>query len=512
MTAITMSFSTGHLIAGQWQTAEGLTFQAMNPSNQTPLAGEFLNADTPQVSSALSAANEAFQHYRQCSRQKRAQLLETIAAGLEAHKGAIIARAHLETALPIPRLEGELSRTSNQFRLFADLLKSGEWPASVQDDADADRKPPRPSLMRVMIPLGPVVVFGASNFPLAFSTPGGDTASALAAGCPVIVKGHPAHPGTSALCAEVIRQALADNQLPGACFSLLQGQNPGLSALLVEHPLTRAVGFTGSQKVGRLLFDLAVKRRDPIPFYGELGSSNPVVLLPGAINNRGEHIATELCASIGLGAGQFCTNPGLVLGIDSPQWQAFLLQVGKAAKEQKAQTMLTAAMAEHYTEALKDRQSLNNVKLLAKGLYPSAGQAQMQLLHTSASELLDEPALEEEIFGPTSLFVSCEDEDELLQVIQQLDGHLTATIHMEDSDAPLASHLLPTLAHQVGRLLFNGYPTGVEVCQSMQHGGPYPASTDVRSTSVGSAAIERFVRPLCLQNYPSSLEPELITA
>ncbi|PXF31583.1 hypothetical protein WH50_09110 [Pokkaliibacter plantistimulans] len=503
------ALSPQQLINGQWTSSGTEVFSALNPATHNPLPESFFEATEAELNSAVAVAGEAFEILQEYGYSERAALLDCIADKLAAHQAVIVQRAMQETGLPEGRLNGEMGRTCHQLRMFAGVLRAGDWLHLALDSALPERQPPRPDIRLMPVPLGPVAVFGASNFPLAFSTAGGDTASALAAGCPVIVKGHPAHPGTAALVAEVIAEALAESEMPAGCFALLQGRSPALSQKLVAHPGIKAVGFTGSLKVGRLLFDIACQRPEPIPFYGELGSSNPVFLLSHALALRGAVIAQDFVASLTLGCGQFCTNPGLLIAVKGEALEQLKAQLQELIPAQPWQTMLTPAIAANYEQQLASLKLQQGVAVLAEARpgHPDQSHGHACILHTSARDWLANPHLEEEIFGPCSLLVECDSHKQMLQVARRLSGHLTATLQGETADQQEAQPLVRILMNRVGRLLYNGYPTGVEVCHGMQHGGPYPAATDSRSTSVGANAIQRFVRPVCLQNLPDGLLP-----
>lgn len=494
-----------HLIAGDW--VEGAeTFEsrpATGPSHR------FAVADTGHVDAAVEAAEAAFWDYGWSSRETRAEFLEAVAEEIEARGPQITEIAGQETGLPAGRLEGERGRTTFQLRLFAHHIREGAYLDRRVDPALPDRKPaPRPELRMIERPIGPVAVFGASNFPLAFSTAGGDTASALAAGCPVVVKGHPAHPGTGEIVAEAIQAARARLGLHPGVFSLIQG---GLShevgAALVTHPLIRAVGFTGSLGGGRALFDLCARRPEPIPFFGELGSVNPVFVLPEALAARGAALGREWAGSLTLGAGQFCTNPGNLVLIEGPGAEAFLDAAAEALAAAPSQCMLTEGIAEAYRAGRARIAAGTGVETRVSG--ESAGRgARADLLVTEASVLEAAPALGHEVFGPIGLAVRVADEDEMLAHARRIEGQLTVTLLMDEGDLPLAARLMPVLERKAGRILANGMPTGVEVADAMVHGGPYPASTNFGATSVGTLAIRRFLRPVCYQNLPAALLPE----
>ncbi len=501
-----------HLIAGQWQSETDVErFQSLDPVANQTLALSFAEAGERQIDAAVTAAGAAFVQYRQTRPQTRAAFLEAIATELENDSVLITAAAMLESGLPQARINGELGRTANQLRLFASELRETPSPLLI-DKANPERTPlPKPELRLTQLPLGPVAVFGASNFPLAFSTAGGDSASALAAGCPVIVKGHPAHPATSELVARAIARAISRCDVPSAVFSLLQGRRPELSTGLVSHSGIQAVGFTGSFKVGRLLADCCAARAKPIPFYGELGSINPQLLLPGKLQAEAETLASHQHQSMLMAQGQFCTSPGLILALaDSESSQKALARyrsvLSQAITETEAAPMLTPGIAESFQTRSKQLLANPALELLAQGKAAAAlHHTRPLLLETGAESLLANPDLMEEVFGPFALLVTVKSEAELQAVIQALDGQLTASVHATSSDLQGYPDVLEALQYKVGRLIFNQMPTGVEVCHAMNHGGPFPASTDLRSTSVGTQAMARFLRPLSLQNLPSEL-------
>ena len=490
-----------HLIAGKW--VAGSASFASEPAHGPSHA---FSVGTPElVDAACKAAEAAFWSYGYSSRQERADFLIAIAEEIDARAAQITQIGTQETGLPVARLEGERGRTTGQLRLFASHILKGAYLDQRHDPALPDRKPaPRPDLTLMQRPIGPVAVFGASNFPLAFSTAGGDTAAALAAGCPVVVKGHSAHPGTGEIVAEAIHAAIARCGVDAGVFSLIQGGKRDVGTALVQHPLIMAVGFTGSLAGGRALFDLCAARPDPIPFFGELGSVNPMFLLPAALASRGGDIGAGWAGSMTMGAGQFCTNPGIAVVIDGPEADAFANAATKALAATAAQTMLTDGIAAAYrhgrdrvasaagvTELLTSTCDLRNA---TPYLYATTGQAWL------ANE-----SLGEEVFGPLGLIVRVKDAAEMIQVARTLKGQLTCTLHMEADDTTLAQRLMPVLERKAGRILANGFPTGVEVCDAMVHGGPYPASTNFGATSVGTLSIRRFLRPVCYQNIPDGL-------
>ncbi len=499
-----MTLTGKHLIAGQWVGGDA-TF-----ANE-PVSGEadlFAVGTVEMVNAAAQAAEEAFWSYGYSTRAERAVFLRKIADEIDALGDAITAQGVKETGLPEARLIGERGRTTGQLKLFADHIEKGDYLDRRHDEALPDRAPlPRPDLRMMQRPIGPVAVFGASNFPLAFSTAGGDTAAALAAGCPVIVKGHSAHPGVSDLVAQAIDAAIKACDLHPGVFSQIQGGNRAVGTAVVQHPLIKAVGFTGSLGGGRALFDLCAARPEPIPFFGELGSVNPMFLLSGAVAARGAALAEGWAGSLTMGAGQFCTNPGIAV-IDAGEGaEAFTAAASAALEKVGAQTMLTDGIARAY-HAGRDR--VAGTKGVQEVLTTTCDlrNATPYLFATTAEEWLANDELGEEVFGPLGMIVTTKNADEMLAVAQSLQGQLTATLHMEDSDAEQARKLLPVLERKAGRVLANGFPTGVEVSDSMVHGGPYPASTNFGATSVGTLSIRRFLRPVCYQNVPASILPD----
>jgi NADP-dependent aldehyde dehydrogenase len=509
-----MSLHGKSIVASAVRSSGATTFNAYNPVLGKALEPPFEEADDTLIQAALDAALQAFAPLRRSAPELRAVFLETIASEIINLGDALLERAHEETGLPMERLSGERGRTVGQLKLFADLLRAGSWCDARIDTALPDRVPlPRPDLRRVLVPIGPVVVFGASNFPLAFSVAGGDTASALAAGCPVIVKGHPAHPGTGELVAGAVASAARLCGLPGGVFSLLQGREHSLGAALTRHPAIRAVGFTGSHRAGRALMDAAASRPDPIPVFAEMSSLNPVFLLPGALEERGAQIAEGLKNSLTMGVGQFCTKPGLTFEIKGDATERFKEALCAAIRASAPGTMLHPGIRDAYVESLEALQKTTGVSLLAqsdKEPEIARTQARPTLLFASAKTFLASPGLQTEIFGPAGFLVEADTAAELRTLAHHLDGQLTATIHAADADGSHAATLLEVLERKAGRVLLNGYPTGVEVSAAMQHGGPYPATSDSRFTSVGTAAILRWVRPVCYQNFPdTALPPEL---
>ncbi len=485
------------------------TFQAISPIDNQVLEGTFEIADTRHIDETVKKAAAAFGHYRKKDKEEIARFLEEAAAEIENLGDRLIERCHLETALPYARLKGERGRTCNQLRLFASVVREGSWVDARIDTAIPDRLPvPKPDIRHFNIPLGPVAVFGASNFPLAFSTAGGDTASALAAGCPVVVKGHPAHPGTAAMVADAIIKAAEKTGMPEGTFSLIQGNSFEVGEQLVKHPDIKAVGFTGSFRGGRAIWEYANAREEPIPVFAEMGSTNPVFILPNALKKRGSQLAEGLAGSINLGVGQFCTNPGLAFIQNSEDSKPFAAALAAKIKQTPATTMLTAGIKTSYENGTKHLGSLTNVEELASGQSDKApNQAISKVFETDIQHYFQHDDLSEEVFGPSSVLVNYDDQNDLLKVAKELEGHLTATVHGTEEDLANHKELLDILETKVGRVVINGFPTGVEVCHAMVHGGPYPATTAPQSTSVGTNAIKRFVRPVCYQGYSDALLP-----
>jgi NADP-dependent aldehyde dehydrogenase len=498
------------LIAGSPVRGSGTPIRAFNPSTGQELEPAYPYGDQSHVDAACSAAAAAFAVYRSTTSDRRAEFLETIAANIEAIRDDVIARAVAESGLPEARITGEVGRTTGQLRLFAEVLREGSWNAARIDPAVPDRKPlPRPDIRQRSIALGPVAVFGASNFPLAFSVAGGDTASALAAGCPVVVKAHDAHPGTSELVGRAITEAVADAGLPAGTFSLLFGSGPELGIALVTDPRIKAVGFTGSRSAGTALVAAAAGRPQPIPVFAEMSSINPVFLLDGGLATHGADLGRAFVASLTMGSGQFCTNPGLVIAADGPGLDAFLAAARDAVAQAPATPMLTPGIAENYATGVHTLSG--EADLIVRGQTSDSQTAcRAALFATDAKSLLSSESLQAEVFGSSSLIVRCADVAEMCTVAENIEGQLTATVHADESDYDDVRRLLPLLELKVGRILFDGWPTGVEVCHAMVHGGPYPATSDSRSTSVGSRAIERFLRPVCYQNVPKSLLPSAV--
>jgi NADP-dependent aldehyde dehydrogenase len=498
-----------NFIGGNLSAKGTVDFMAINPVTGEKLTASFREAVSAEIDEAARVASTAYEEYRSLPAERIAGFLDRVAEEIVALGPELIARAQAETALPEARLTGERGRTVNQLKMFADLVREGSWVDACIDRAVPDRKPlPKPDLRRMLIPIGPVAVFGASNFPLAFSVAGGDTASALAAGNPVVVKAHPAHPGTSELVARSIRTAIDKTGLPSGIFSMVQGAGHEVGLHLVRHEATRAVAFTGSLKGGKALFDAAAARPAPIPVYAEMGSTNPVFVLPGALKTRAAEIAEGLIQSVTLGVGQFCTNPGLVFGLQGEHLAAFTEKAAQLVAAFAPGTMLYEAIWNRFRQGAEEVQGTPGVRVTAQSATKGKpGQAQAMLFATDAKTFLRERELSEELFGPSTLVVSCGAADELERVARELPGQLTATIHGTEEDLEQNKNLVAILREKAGRLVFNGFPTGVEVCPSMHHGGPWPATTDAHFTSVGTAAIKRFSRPVCFQNFPDASLP-----
>ncbi len=495
----------GHNIIGFGTSSEGtVAIQAINPANGNPIGPLFYNTTKEELASAIDLADTAFDIYRKKSGKEKASFLRNIASEIENLGDTLIDRYTSETGLPAGRANGERGRTCGQLRLFASLLEDGSWVNAKIDPALPDRSPlPRVDLRSMERPIGPVAVFGASNFPLAFSVAGGDTASALAAGCPVIFKAHPAHLGTSELVGKAIQKAAKESGMPEGVFSMIYA-DPAISQALVTDPSIKAVGFTGSYKVGKLLFDLAAQRPEPIPVYSEMGSTNPVFVLPKTLSEKGEVIAENYINSVTMGVGQFCTNPGIML---IQKNEKFIDILSRKAKEATGGDMLTPGIKDAYLSGVENAKKYTKVIAIGKKSEGITG-VEPTILHADYQTFKDNPHLDEEVFGPTSLVVEGNSKEEYLEIARNLSGHLTATVHGSEEELLEYSELLEILEKKVGRLVINGFPTGVEVCHAMVHGGPFPATTDSRSTSVGTGAITRFTRPVCYQSYPQSLLPD----
>lgn len=478
------------------------TFKAENPTTREELETAFHEATNEEVNSAVEKASTAFQEYSSKSAERRAEFLDAIGDEIMALGDELIERCMKESGLPEGRLTGERGRTVNQLKLFANVIRDGSWVDARIDTGEPDVRSMRKAL-------GPVGVFGASNFPLAFSVAGGDTASALAAGCPIVVKAHPSHPGTCELVASAIQKAAEKTGMPDGVFSMVHGISHEVGLAIVRYPKIKAVGFTGSYSGGKALFDEANKRPEPIPVYAEMGSSNPVFILPGAMKERKESIAEGLSGSVSLGVGQFCTNPGLVFHQDSDESQSFQSMLAEQMKKVSSGVMLNEGIQKNYKSGLSRLLGLEGVELLAQGEENEDGvRGTAALLQTSASTYHKNVELEEEVFGPSTVLVNTDSKEDLIKAAKNLKGHLTATIQGTEEDLADYSELVEILQQKVGRLIFNGYPTGVRVSHAMIHGGPFPATTDSRTTSVGTKAIERFSRPVCYQDFPMAALPD----
>jgi NADP-dependent aldehyde dehydrogenase len=500
-----------HLIAGREASSTHSPFQAENPATSRRLEPFFAEATLAEADEALKAADGAFDSLRLASVETRAQFLETLAEEILGLGDALLERAHAETALPMPRLIGERGRAVNQCKMFAALIREGSWAALSIDRAQPERVPaPKPDVRKMLLPIGPVVVFGASNFPFAIGVVGTDTVCALAAGCPVVVKGHPAHPGTCEMLGRAVMTALGKCGLPEAAFSLLQGRGHELGRALVEHPLTQAVAFTGSLRGGRALMDIAAARPHPIPVYAEMGSINPVFLLPGALKERAAKIGEAYIGSVTMGVGQFCTNPAVVLGIRGAELETFVQSAAENAAKFTPQTMLHRGICETYEAGTAVWSTISGVKLAGQSEAEpdnQATQAACRVFSTTLDVLEANEELRREVFGPCSVVASCETLEDMLRFARSLEGQLTAAIHGTPEDLREYAPLVRVLERKAGRLIFNGFGTGIEPCPSMHHGGPYPAASHSFFTSIGTDSILRFVRPVCYQGFPDDCLP-----
>lgn len=508
---------TGEQVIGFSFSKQGSKlFQGVNPVDGKALEPFYYEATGDEVDRAFRLAQQASLIYRQKKPFEKAAFLKRIGEEILARGDALIWRCMEETALPETRLIGERGRTVNQLKLFTQVVREGSWVEARIDTAIPDRQPvPKPDIRQMHIPLGPVGIFGASNFPLAFSVAGGDTASALAAGCPIVVKAHPAHPGTSEIVGRAILKAAQETGMPEGIFSMLHGPSVNVGMAIVNHPLAKAIGFTGSFKGGKALYNAAVRRPVPIPVYAEMGSTNPVFLLPDALKERKESIAKGLVDSVTLGVGQFCTNPGIVFLIQSEEGEDFVNYIAKEMSAVNAATMLTGNIRASYEMGIEARLYIEGVEVRAKGKsreIEDEDQGRCQaipfLLKTTAEQFMKNSLLEEEVFGPSTIIITAADREQLMEAAAALKGHLTATVHCTEKELEDYADLVSLLENRVGRLIFNGFPTGVEVCPSMHHGGPFPATTDLRTTSVGTAAIKRFVQPICYQDFPQASLPD----
>lgn len=487
-------------------------FYAINPASGEKLGTAFSVATEQEMNDKIEKAVAAFDIYRKKDNDSRADFLNKIADEIINLGEQLINTCHLETALPVARLEGERGRTVNQLRLFASVVKEGSWVDARIDTALPDRAPvPKPDIRHMLVPLGPVAIFGASNFPLAFSVGGGDTASALASGCPVIVKAHPAHPETSKLVADAFIKAAKKCNMPEGTFSLVQGNTNDVGEFLVKHPSIKAVGFTGSYRGGKALFDLANSRPEPIPVFAEMGSTNPVFILPHTLKENSESIAMGMATSISMGVGQFCTKPGLTFVQQANELNTFNNTLKEQIKSISPGTMLTSGIKDAYEKGTQQISNLDKVEEFATGkLDDKAGNVQAKVFKTTLETYEANKILAEENFGPSNVLIEANNKEQILAAARNLDGHLTATVHGTPKDLEEYEELLHILENKVGRIVINGYPTGVEVCHSMVHGGPFPATTAPQSTSVGTNAIKRFARPVCYQGYPDALLPDAL--
>lgn len=499
-----------NLVEGAWIGEGNSTFFAAAADTGETLSTQFATATAAEIGAACDAAEAAFAAFRNTSPQDRAAFLTAIAENIEANADAIIAMANDESGLGLPRLTGELGRTTGQLRMFAAVAQDDAWRQLVIDEALPDRAPaPRPELRRVMVAVGPVAVFAASNFPLAFSVAGGDTASALAVGCPVVVKAHESHPGTSELVAQAIDAAIESAGLARGVFSLLQGDGRTIAQPLVQHSAIASVAVTGSLTGGLAIRELAESRPVPIPVFAEMGSQNPVVVLPVCAASRGSEVAGALAASMTNGVGQFCTKPGIIFGVAGDDWTSFVSTFAEATSNVELGPMLNARMASSFESDCTNLAAISGVSTPLAPSISEAGPTRVTaaVFEVSLELFESDDRFESEVFGPTTLLVGCDSLAELERAVSELPGQLTATVHHDEGDAEATSRLVDTLGQIAGRVLLNGVPTGVEVAAAMQHGGPFPATTDARFTSVGAASYERFVRPVCFQNVPETLLP-----
>jgi 2,5-dioxopentanoate dehydrogenase len=496
-----MTITPTQIIGNALPFSNGTPFQAYNPATGAALPTVFNDATPADIEKAVDVAYQAFSIYRKVSDVQKSAFLEAIATNIEALGDDFLQIIHQETGLPLPRLTGERGRTTGQLRLFAQLLRGGDWNKPIIDAALPDRQPaPRPELRQIQVPIGVVAVFGASNFPLAFSVAGGDTASALAAGCPVVFKAHPAHPATCQLVGEAIAKAAAETGMPDGVFSMLHGISHAVGGVLVKAPSVKAVAFTGSFKGGKALYDLAVRRAEPIPVYAEMGSVNPVFFLPECVKLGGNVLANQFAASVTMGSGQFCTNPGVCVFIESADSQAFIQTMAQTMAQTSLHPMLTKGIAEAYKNGIEKQKNLENAQAISP---KTEGHISPNVLVTTAKTVIKNPAFLEEVFGPSTVAIMAKDINEMYQLINVLPGQLTATVQAAEAEYPIAEALIELLTDKAGRILLNNFPTGVEVSAAMVHGGPFPATTFSGSTSVGTTAIYRFTRPVCFQNMPA---------
>ncbi len=507
--AITHTLAGKHLIGGEWVAANTKTFRGVNPATGTALEPPYPMAGDAEMDAALRAASESFQASRNMPPTRWAELLEAIAQRIQDLGDVLLQTGNAETGLPLARMTGERTRTCSQLKMFADLVREGSWVDATIDTADAQRQPiPKPDVRRMLRPIGPVVVFGPSNFPFAFGVCGGDTASALAAGNPVVVKAHSNHPATSELFAAAALAALQDTRMPLGLVNVLYGSGHELGAALVKHPATAAVGFTGSERAGRSLFDLAAAREWPIPVYAEMGSLNPLVILPGAMVERSEKIATGLAQSVTMGVGQFCTKPAMALVLEDSPVDTLIGQLKQQLSAVAPAPMLAQEMQRTFCETTGRMANVRGVKVHLAAQPSAYASITPMLLEVAATTWRAEPWLQEEAFGPSVIVVRCKDLADVHATISATLGNLTGAIHTGASDNPDdVRRLVNALVDYAGRVIFDGFPTGVEVCAAMVHGGPYPATTFAGFTSVGASAVRRFARPVCYQNTPDQMLP-----
>lgn len=506
-----MTLTGKQLIGGEWVQGEAGNFYGVDPCDGHSLQPAISIASSEQVDETVRMADAASKILRHSSPKLRATFLRHCAEQIMALGDELLERVMDETGYPKARAEGERGRTCGQLNMFASYLESGDYLDARIDTALPERQPvPRPDLRHINQPIGPVVVFGASNFPLAFSVAGGDTASALAAGCPVIIKGHPSHPGTGELVAQALAAAVVQTGLPKGTFSYLADNGHAVGSRLVQAPAVKAVGFTGSFTGGTALMALANTRPDPIPVFTEMSSTNPVFLLPQALEQNSVDIAQGFVGSFTLGSGQFCVKPGLVIAVDGEPLQQFITEAKNLVDAAPPAVMLNSGICQTFQQTLEERRSDKGLEIVAQGVTPQNNEGfhgQVTLYATSAGEVLERPELLEETFGPASIIIKCRDQAEMLSIARRLPGQLTATVHCTADELANYAELMDHLTNSVGRIVVNGFPTGVEVCHAMMHGGPFPATSDSRFTSVGTNAIHRFIRPVCYQNYPETLLP-----
>ncbi|PQA89405.1 aldehyde dehydrogenase (NADP(+)) [Hyphococcus luteus] len=506
-----MTELTGEHFIGAKRRKSADKFYAANPALNEAIEPAISQATADDVECAAMAAADAAEAYERIGADRRAQFLDAISEHILGLGETLLQRAHEETGLPLARLEGERGRTVGQLKLMAAEARDGVWMSLRVDPALPDRKPaPRSDLRMRKKALGPVAIFGASNFPLAFSVAGGDAASALAAGCPIVVKAHPAHPGVSELIATAIIRAAEETGMPEGVFSLLQGNTHEAGQALVADPRIKAVGFTGSRQGGLALMKIAAARETPIPVYAEMSAINPVILLPGALKERAPDLGQAFVASLTLGAGQFCTNPGLVIALAGPELDAFAAAAEAAIDETAQQVMLTSSICESYKSGVEALTSQDGIAAHLPAPASARNCCAPALFRTTAARFAGNHALQKEVFGPASVIVACETHEEIAALLTKLEGQLTISIHCTEDDASRAAALLPLMEEKAGRIVANGWPTGVEVCHAMVHGGPFPATSDGRTTSVGTLSIERFVRPICYQDFPAQLLPPVL--